>query len=74
MAMNQVRYIPGYHCPACYGTENEKPLKLEREHNARSRFCEGSVFICSACGVEEALRGFFWRDRAIKRGFDLKQV
>jgi Zn ribbon nucleic-acid-binding protein len=72
MVMNQPRYIPGYHCPACYGTENEKPLKPEPEHNARSRFCEARI--CSACGTEEAFKGFFWRDRAIKRGFDLKPV
>lgn len=67
--MNQTKYIPGLHCPACFGTENQKMLRAETAHNSHSRYCD--AYICSACGVEEALRGFFWRERALQRGFAL---
>jgi Zn ribbon nucleic-acid-binding protein len=67
---NVHRYIPGASCPACYETKNEKWLKPEEVHNASSRYCV--AVICSACGVEEALRGFFWREKALERGFKLK--
>jgi Zn ribbon nucleic-acid-binding protein len=67
---NLNRYIPGLSCPACYETSNEKMLFAEEVRNASSRFCEASI--CSACGVEEAFRGFFWREKALQRGFKLK--
>lgn len=63
-------YIPTLNCPACFETPNEKFLRAEEAHNATSRFCDASI--CSACGVEEALTGFFWRERALQRGFKLK--
>lgn len=67
--MNQRNYLPGVHCSACFDTDNSKLLKPESTHNSRSRFCD--AYVCSACGTEEALKGFFWRERAVKRGFEL---
>jgi hypothetical protein len=67
---NLNRYLPGMSCPACYETPNEKYLRGAEGSNASSRFCEADI--CSACGVEEALTGFFWRDKALQRGFKLK--
>lgn len=38
-------------CPAC-----DKPIKPP--HASKSRYCD--LFICSQCGIDEALSGDFW--------------
>jgi hypothetical protein len=67
---NLPSYVPTLHCPACFETPNQKYLMVDEARNSVSRFCDASI--CSACGVEEALTGFFWRERALQRGFKLK--
>jgi hypothetical protein len=46
-------------CPAC---EEEKANFIGRvgPGNSYSRYAR--VYICSDCGVEEAMNGFFWRE------------
>jgi len=41
-------------CPAC-------GRQIVRPHAAMSRYV--NLFICSACGLREALQGFFWEPR-----------
>jgi hypothetical protein len=67
--INQTKYLMGIHCPACFETQNQKILKFAAVHNSHSRFCD--AYICSACGIEESFKGFFWRDKALSRGFEL---
>lgn len=40
-------------CPAC-----DRPLS---RHASFSRYV--NLYICSECGVQEAIRGFFWSDK-----------
>lgn len=64
-------------CPACPSSESyrrDEPQGLRRimAENSRSRFVD--AWICSDCGVEEALHGFFWRDGALKNSATAKLV
>lgn len=54
-------------CPAC----ELVMLRMPMAQNAYSRFV--NVYICSPCGVKEALEGgFFWRESAEARALDIK--
>lgn len=64
-------------CPACSssaGYRREEPQGLRRimAENSRSRFVD--AWICSDCGVEEALKGFFWKDEALRNAATQKFV
>jgi hypothetical protein len=65
---NRPGYIEGVTCPAC----EDNMLKAEDGRNAYSRYC--AHYICSACGVREALDGFFWIANCLKRGFELNEA
>jgi predicted RNA-binding Zn-ribbon protein involved in translation (DUF1610 family) len=47
----------GPQCPAC-GILN---LRADEAHNSSSRYA--NIWICSDCGIGEALQGFFWKER-----------
>jgi uncharacterized protein with PIN domain len=53
-------------CPAC----NDAILKYPMvSHNAYSRYAD--CYICSICGMREAMTGFFWKENAIKKNVKL---
>lgn len=47
-------------CPACE-QETLDPVKI---NNAMSRYAKG-IYICSDCGMREAMEGNFWKEQQI---------
>jgi Zn ribbon nucleic-acid-binding protein len=62
------RYIEGATCPAC----EDAWFKPVLARNSVSRFA--GHYICSACGVQEAFDGFFWRENCLARGIRLNEA
>lgn len=44
-------------CPAC----GVNPLPEDRVQASLSRFARG-VYLCTACGMKEAVNGYFWKN------------
>lgn len=62
-------YIEGVTCPAC----EDNMLKPESVHNSYSRYA--NHYICSGCGIKEALaKKFFWIDNCLAHGIRLNKV
>lgn len=57
-------------CLACETRELRTVNGSIEGHNAYSRY--GDAWICSDCGVREALEGFFWTIRAKAAGVQVK--
>lgn len=55
-------------CLAC--EKNVLPANPPEPGSAYSRYCD--AYICSECGVKEALEGFFWSIRAKAAGVKMK--
>lgn len=55
-------------CPACETNQMEYPMV---SHNAYSRYARS--YICSDCGMREAMTGFFWRENALRKNIIIKE-
>lgn len=55
-------------CLACETND----LDPREARNSASRFCD--AYICSSCGMKEAIEGFFWSIRAKAAGCKLNDA
>lgn len=55
-------------CPACGVNKMEYPMV---SHNCYSRYARS--YVCSHCGLREAMLGFFWEERAESLNITIKE-